>query len=157
MGKAEEKRLAKVLGLVVLVTITIVIVVFIRSAYEVADPNPPSTSEEERIEWYEVLDNQDFVIDKGSKDVGLIEFFNCPVSALEFGSYDEAEGTMPCLITTEDAFTYTGHVSMGPESLICTVDGAVLQLWYTETVEGEHPTVTLRGEEERLLFTPRQV
>lgn len=143
----------------IILTLTFSIIIFI-AVYllgilnKVTDPNPPHFEEEEREGWYPTLSASYWVIDEVSKNTRLKELAYSTISAIQFSEYDGFNNLS--LTLYGEAINYYGELSPGGNTLCLDVDGAPLELWYSISENKTFPTVTIKGQQEKLFFVKEE-
>ena len=147
----KETKLMKGLVTGIIIVLTLILCCFIYFSFEVSSAVPPDSSEEERLEWFEILENQDLVIDKAAKDVALRELLYFRVNKLSFADWNKEKASLRAEIITRDDYIIPAVIIQGDGTLICNIDGQSLPIWL-ET--GYDPVIVIQGAEERLIFIP---
>ena len=148
----KETKLMKGLVTGIIIVLTLILCCFIYFSFEVSSAAPPDSSEEERLEWFEILEHQDFVIDKAAKDTALRELLYFKISRLSFSDWNKEKASLCAeFITKGDDYSIPAVIIQGDGTLVCSIDGQSLPIWL-ET--GSDPVIIVQGTEERLLFIP---
>lgn len=147
----KETKLMKGLVTGIIFVLTLILGCFIYFSFEVSSAAPPNSSEEERLEWFEILEHQDFVIDKAAKDIALRELLYFRISKLSFADWNKEKASLSAEFTTRDDYVIPAVITQGEGTLVCSIDGQVLPIWLEA---GSDPVIVVQGAEERLLFIP---
>ena len=143
----------------IIITLTFVIVIFI-AVYllgilnRVTDPNPPQFKEEEKSGWYPTLSASYWVVDEVSKNTRIRELSYSTIKAIQFSEYDSFNDLT--LTLYGEGINYFGNLTKGDNTLILDVDEAKLELWYSISESNTFPTVTIKGEREKLFFVKEE-
>lgn len=154
MGKdaKEEKKFGK--GFFFFVFLTVVLLLSMIFLYLMADMEPkvPEATMEDLEEWMDVLENTIWDIDKSTKQEELEELSFHTVKTISFSERGQESKTLPCYLETPEMLL-AGEVFQEEGSLILSLDGFLLELWYSKNQKGEFKTLTLKGSDSWLFFT----
>lgn len=148
----KEEKLKKVF--VFLVFVIIALLVSLIFLYLMADmePKSPEVEEEELDSWLEMIENTVWKIDKSTKQEELEELSFHTVKTISFSQRSLDSESLRCYIETPE-MTLMGFVTKGENTLLLSLDGFILELWYSKNKDDEFRTLTLKGKTEWLFFT----
>lgn len=148
----KEEKLKKVF--VFLVFVIIALLVSLIFLYLMADmePKSPEVEEEELDSWLEMIENTVWKIDKSTKQEELEELSFHTVKTISFSQRSLDSASLRCYIETPE-MTLMGFVTKGENTLLLSLDGFILELWYSKNKDDEFRTLTLKGKTEWLFFT----
>lgn len=147
-----DERFRKPFFLISFLAIALILVMIF--AYLISDsvPRPPTNAESDQSVWFAELPNSTWTIDSSTKKEELEELSFHTVSALRFSQKDTEKDYIVCYLDTPE-MVMVSKVRMGKNSLLLSIDGFELELWYTENEDREYRTLTLKGKDAWLFFT----
>lgn len=155
--KKTIDKWARVLLLIVLTAIILTVTFIVTMADDLLSNEPPEANEEDIAYWMELIEDHSFTVDKNSRDTGLMEFLFDPLRTLEIGDKRQEDDTLTCLFTTKNSLQVPGDITRGATTLLVDIGGTAMELWYSETEDGSHPSLTLKGSEgDVVVFLPDQ-
>ena len=150
----QPNKLQKIIITLTFAIILIVAVYLLGILNSVTDPNPPQFKEEEKSGWYPTLSASYWVVDEVSKNTRIRELSYSTIKAIQFSEYDGFNDLT--LTLYGEGINYFGNLTKGDNTLILDVDGAKLELWYSVSESNTFPTVTIKGEREKLFFVKEE-
>ena len=150
----QPNKLQKIIITLTFAIILIVAVYLLGILNSVTDPNPPQFKEEEKSGWYPTLSASYWVVDEVSKNTRIRELSYSTIKAIQFSEYDGFNDLT--LTLYGEGINYFGNLIKGDNTLILDVDGAKLELWYSISESNTFPTVTIKGEREKLFFVKEE-
>ena len=150
----QPNKLQKIIITLTFAIILIVAVYLLGILNRVTDPNPPQFKEEEKSGWYPTLSASYWVVDEVSKNTRIRELSYSTIKGIQFSEYDGFNDLT--LTLYGEGLNYFGNLTKGDNTLILDVDGANLELWYSVSESNTFPTVTIKGEREKLFFVKEE-
>ena len=95
-----------------------------------------------------------WVVDEVSKNTRIRELSYSTIKGIQFSEYDGFNDLT--LTLYGEGLNYFGNLTKGDNTLILDVDGAKLELWYSVSESNTFPTVTIKGEREKLFFVKEE-
>ena len=145
----KSKKIIISVVLIIVVTITIIILVLL---YRVGSNDIPEVDLETQKDWLSELSQTNWVLDEGSKEVFLEEYFYSSIDKLSFAAYDENKSSMVVIVTAD---------GVRQRAVVSQKEGDVLEfdlfmtplpLYYRPRSDNEEERLVVTGEKNRLIF-----